>query len=64
MNEKRILNALKQQQAAYALQTLQRPANKDAFEYGQRCGVIEGYEHAINLVIKLVKEEEDDGSSF
>lgn len=64
MNEKRLLNELKRRQAEYALSTLQRPANKDLFEYGHRCGVVEGYELAINEVIRLVKEENDDGSQL
>lgn len=64
MNEKRLLNELKRKQADYALQTLQRPANKDLFEYGRHCGVVEGYEFAINAILNLLKEENDDGDKL
>ena len=59
INDRRLLNELKSAQANYSLQTLQRPANKDLFEYGHRCGVVEGYELAINIVLSLLKEEKD-----
>lgn len=56
----RLLARLKAEQASYALNSLQRPAQKDAFEYGFRAGVVAGYENSINLLISLLKEEQDD----
>lgn len=56
----RLLARLKAEQASYALTSLQRPANKDAFEYGFRAGVVAGYENSINLLLALLKEEQDD----
>lgn len=55
----RLLARLKSEQASYALTSLQRPAQKDAFEYGFRAGVVAGYENSINLLISLLKEERD-----
>jgi len=58
--ETRLLARLKAEQAAYALTSLQRPANKDAFEYGLRAGTVAGYERAIDALLALMKEERDD----
>jgi hypothetical protein len=56
----RLLARLKAEQSSYALTSLQRPAQKDAFEYGFRSGVVAGYENSINLLISLLKEEQED----
>lgn len=58
----RLLARLKAEQASYALTSLQRPASKDAFEYGFRAGVVAGYENSINLLLALLKEEKDRDS--
>jgi hypothetical protein len=55
----RLLARLKAEQAAYALTSLQRPANKDAFEYGLRAGTVAGYEKSIEALLHLLKEEKD-----
>jgi hypothetical protein len=60
----RLLARLKAEQAAYALTSLQRPAARDAFEYGFRAGTVAGYEHAINHLLDLLKEEKDDEPGF
>ena len=55
--ETRLLNRLKESQMSYSIEALKRPVNRDAFEYGYRVGVIEGYESAINVLLTLVDEE-------
>lgn len=55
--ETRLLNRLKESQLSYSIEALKRPVNRDAFEYGYRVGVIEGYESAINVLLTLVDEE-------
>lgn len=60
MIEQALLNRLKELQRSYALESLQKPNLRDAFEYGHRSGVIHGLEMAVELLINLVKEERDD----
>lgn len=55
--ETRLLNRLKESQLSYSIEALKRPVNRDAFEYGYRVGVIEGYESAINVLLNLIDEE-------
>ena len=55
--ETRLLNRLKESQLNYSIEALKRPVNRDAFEYGYRVGVIEGYESAINVLLNLIDEE-------
>lgn len=52
-----LLNRLKTAQQEFAFEALNRPQNRDAFEYGHRVGVVEGYEAAINLLLNLVNED-------
>jgi hypothetical protein len=52
-----LLNRLKTAQQEFAFEALKRPQNRDAFEYGHRVGVVEGYEAAINLLLNLVNED-------
>lgn len=56
----RLLNRLKHDQQQCALEALRRPQTRDAFEYGQRVGLVQGYEAAINILMQLLKEERDD----
>jgi hypothetical protein len=58
--EAQLLNTLKVKQQEFALESLTRPQNRDAFEYGYRVGVVAGYEAAINLLLDLVSKERDD----
>ena len=58
--ENKLLNGLKAEQAQFALDALKRPQERDAFEYGYRVGTIAGYEAAINLLLRLLREERDD----
>lgn len=53
----RLLARLKAEQASYALTSLQRPNQRDAFEFGFRSGVVAGYEISINILLSLLQEE-------
>jgi hypothetical protein len=55
--ETQLLHRLKAAQANFALEALQRPAQRDAFEYGHRVGVVDGYEASINLLMSMLEEE-------
>lgn len=57
MIEQKLLVRLKEAQRDYAMGALQRPSQKDLFEYGHAAGVIAGYEMAINLLLNTVDEE-------
>lgn len=57
MREAQLLARLKQEQANYALQALQKPSTKDEFEYGHRTGVVAGLELAMSTLLKLVEED-------
>jgi hypothetical protein len=52
-----LLNRLKAAQQEVALEALRRPQTRDAFEYGLRVGIVEGYEAAINVLLTLINEE-------
>lgn len=56
--ETHLLNRLKEKQQEFALDALRRPQERDTFEYGYRVGVVAGYEHAIEVLLSLVKEEQ------
>lgn len=55
----RLLARLKHDQQAYALDALRRPNARDAFEYGHRVGLVQGYEAAITVLLQLLNEERD-----
>jgi len=55
--EQVLLNKLKAEQARFALEALQRPNQRDAFEYGYRAGVIAGLDNAVGILLKLLDEE-------
>jgi hypothetical protein len=57
MIEQKLLVRLKEAQREYAIGALQRPSQKDSFEYGHAVGVIAGYEMAINILLGIVQEE-------
>ena len=59
-----LLNALKTEQTRFALEALQRPQNRDAFEYGHRVGVVDGFEAAINVLLKLLDEEKNSDNDL
>lgn len=55
--ETQLLVRLKAAQQEFALEALKRPQNRDAFEYGYRVGIVEGYEAAINVLLNLISED-------
>lgn len=57
MIEQILLNRLKEAQREFALESLQKPNNRDAFEYGHRVGTVAGFELAINVLLATVQEE-------
>lgn len=57
MIEQKLLVRLKEAQREYAFGALQRPSQKDTFEYGHAVGVVAGYEMAINILLEIVNEE-------
>jgi hypothetical protein len=57
MIEQKLLVRLKEAQREYAIGSLQRPSQKDAFEYGHAVGVIAGFEMATNILLELIQEE-------
>ena len=62
--ENKLLTALKTAQVDFATGALRTPSKCDAFEYGQRCGHMSGLETAINILINLLKDEQDDDSKL
>ena len=64
MTVDKLFNRLKADQQSFALDALRRPQARDAFEYGYRGGMVAGYETAINLILQLLKEEEESGSNL
>lgn len=57
--ETQLLDALKVEQARFALEALKKPQNRDTFEYGYRVDVVAGYDAAVNVLLKLLDEEEN-----
>lgn len=55
--EDRLLNKLKADQQAFALEALKRPVDRDAFEYGYRVGMVAGYEASIRALLDLLDDE-------
>jgi hypothetical protein len=55
--ETKLLNALKAKQFEFADEALRHPQDRDAFEYGHRCGMMAGYEASINVLLQLLDEE-------
>lgn len=51
------LDRLKKEQAEHAFTALQRPKERDAFEYGQRCGKLEGLLRAEQLLTEVIDED-------
>ncbi len=59
--DQKLLGRLKAAKAAHAIDALQRPSQRDAFEYGYRCGVQAGYDAAIEQLLQLLRDEETAG---
>jgi len=59
-----LLRRLKTEQAQFALEGLQKPAQRDAFEYGFRSGVVTGYDKAIQALLSLLDDDEKHGDQL
>ena len=59
-----LLNRLKAAQASFALESLKRPQNRDAFEYGYRVGVVSGYDAALDVLFTILEEEKNSGNDL
>ena len=55
------LQRLETEQARLAKEALERPAGKDAFDYGRAVGLYAGLEHAKATIIAMVAEHERKG---
>ena len=62
--DSQLLTRLKAEQAQYALQALRQPNTRDAFEYGYRCGVFNGLEKAVEVLLNLLDEERNGNSDI
>lgn len=60
MKEDLIVRLLKDEQAGLALESLRKPNLANSFEYGYRCGITMGLEIAMNKIVKLHQEEENE----
>jgi len=56
----KVLNAIKQAQQELAMAALGKPNSHDAFEYGRVVGMYAGLEHALEVIMSTIKEEDDD----
>ncbi len=59
-----LLNKLKAAQQQFAVEALRKPITRDAFEYGYRTGIVEGYEASINVLLSILDEEKHDKSDL
>jgi hypothetical protein len=62
--DSQLLTRLKAEQAQYALQALRQPNTRDAFEYGYRCGVFNGLEKAVEVLLNLLDEERNGNNDL
>lgn len=52
-----MLDRLKAEQAAYAVEALRNPGGRLEFDFGYRVGVVTGLERAITVLLNLLDEE-------
>ena len=57
----RYLGQLKELQKTYPHSALKNPTDRDAFEFGKHCGVLEGLERAERLLLEAQSESDDEG---
>ena len=62
--ETKLLNRIKTAEADFALESMKKPQNRDAFEYGYRVGVVAGYEAALNILFSLLDEEKNSDNDL
>jgi hypothetical protein len=63
INEQQLIARLKELSTKTAVEGLQRPVQKDSFEYGTLAGKVQGLLMAEELITKLLSEEEDNGGT-
>lgn len=56
----KLLRQLEEAQRQHAVTALKHPSAKTEFEYGQRCGYMEGLERALELTLQLLRDERAD----
>jgi hypothetical protein len=56
-----LLQRLETEQAQLAKEALAQPQGRDAFEYGRVVGMYAGLEQAVNVLLDLIKEDEERG---
>lgn len=59
-----LLKRIKSKQHEFALESLSKPQNRDAFEYGHRVGFIGGLNEALNVLYSLLDEEKNSGNDL
>ena len=62
--ETKLLNRLKAAQQQFAADALKRPQHRDAFEYGYRVGMVAGYEAAMDVLLKILDEEQNSDNDL
>lgn len=58
INEQQLIYQLRELSKTYAVEALQKPVQKDSFEYGLHCGIVQGLARAEELLLKLLHGEE------
>lgn len=56
-----LLHLIDQEIEEYAVASLSAPVRRDAFEYGERSGYIQGLNCVKNLIDKQLSEEDESG---
>ena len=62
--ETKLLNRLKAAQQQFAADALKWPQHRDAFEYGYRVGMVAGYEAAMDVLLKILDEEQNSDNDL
>jgi len=57
----RVIEELRKQQQARAVEYFAKPNRRDTFEYGERCGLIQGLKLAEQVIEQLLSEEDESG---
>jgi hypothetical protein len=55
----RLLDALKNEQAQFAHQALQKPQEKSEWEYGYRQGIYQGITASIAILLSILADEKN-----
>jgi hypothetical protein len=58
INEQQLVHQLKELSQTFAAESLKKPVDKDAFEYGLVCGTVQGIAKAEELILKLLRGED------